>query len=240
MLAYAPELALNTVAIVQNACVGADDAQAIVSSGSTSFKVLRSFKVGSAHYRFLKLVEISHSYSLKNYSWLCWAQEIGSFYTGVGKTLLDAQKEWENLVHADFQSLYGKRPFEMTEDERQRWELLSSIVDVLHYRQNTLLSVREIGCVRFGHYSYPTKIIWIDGRRDIFSLNQVPSDLASCKPGQWIEAIVERDPQHSRLIQITHIQKIAPIRRPSKDTMEAYWSELPKAELPERDWDWLR
>lgn len=236
MLAYAPASVPSVVAVVQEVQTGARDpgAPAMPSTDSRT-EVRQDLRVGSTRYRFSKAVRIACSWGPRQ--WVCWAEELGPAYTGAGRTAPEAQREWGKLIHADFQLLHRKRPFEMDESERNRWSLLASVVDILDYRRTTPIATREIGCVRYARLPYPSRIIWIDGRRDTFSLDQVPAELAGCKPGQCIEAVVERDPASGRLLRIAHIQRISTIHRPTPAAMDQYWKNLPVADLPETDWD---
>jgi hypothetical protein len=108
----------------------------------------------------------------------------------------------------------------------------------MHYRQNIPLSVREIGFISYGKRSYPSQIHWINGRMDKISLAQAPPELADCKTGQWIEAIVKRDPVTNHLILIDHIEKIMSLHRPSASKLAENWESLQKAELPKSEWEW--
>jgi hypothetical protein len=170
--------------------------------------------------------------------WICWADEFGFTYVGTGVTPLQALQDWKERVHADFQALYAKRPFEMTAEEVERWASLNGIVDVLEYRQTTPLQVREIGCVHWDRRPFPSSIAWIHGRLDRISLEDSPSDLAGYRPGQWVDAIVERDPLTSRLLRITHVQRIPTIRPESESGIEKAWDRMATAKLPDSDADW--
>lgn len=202
----------------------------------TGKQLVHNIRVGSTSYELIRPVQINFTW-IEN-TWMCWADELGFTYFGEGETLPESYNNWENLVHVSFQILYHKRPFEMIPEEQKQWNLLISVIDVLHYRQNNPLSVREIGCISFGMYPYPTKIEWITGGSDYFSLSQVPPELAECKSGQWVEAVVKRHPVTNRLLSIEHIQKIKSLFEPSSSLLNSEWESTPRANLPKTKWDW--
>jgi hypothetical protein len=160
---------------------------------------------------------------------------LGSHYVGHGDTPFAAHREWEDRVHAEFQRLYAMRPFEMEQDEKSKWQLLLSIIDVHQYRENTPLELRQIGQVRWGRFPYPKRVIWIDGREDQISLDRVPGEVAGYKTGQWFEADVKRDPKDNRLIEITHAARMSHMRRLGQGEVDQYWESLPRAELPQSE-----
>ena len=225
-----------TAGMVQNMQAGAHDEEIIRGGTSVTGKVLiNKISVGLTAYELVRPIQVNHSWEEL---WFCWAQEFGFNYVGQAETLSKAYDNWQELVHADFQKLYRKRSFEMTDTERERWKLLVAVIDVFNYKQTTPLSLREIGCVSYGKKAYPTRIKWINGSYDIISLSQVPPELAECQPSQWIEAIVKRDPIMNRLITIDHIEKISSLRIPSLEKLQENWESLPKAELPQSEWGW--
>lgn len=236
MLLSAQTVSIYNVAMAPNMFVGAHDLESVRSGTSVTGRVvIHTISVGSTVYELLRPIQISHSW---DNLWFCWAQDFGFAYIGQAETLPKSYENWRELVHADFQNLYRKRVFEMTDREQERWNLLVDVIDVLHYKQNTPLSVREIGYISYGKRSYPTRIRWIHGRIEDFSLSQVPPELAECKPGQWIEAVVKRHPVTNRLLSIEHIQKIKPLFTPSPSQLSEEWESTPRADLPKTKWDW--
>ena len=131
-------------------------------------------------------------------------------FIGRGKTPKEAYQDWALSVHAAFQELQFKRPFEMTAEDQDAWSVLASRIDVTVYRNQTPLHVRQFGKIGRAR-PYPEQIIWDNGTADEVSLAQVESpDFITFKPGQPLEALVVRDPVTFQLLRIAHIQ-----RRPS-------------------------
>jgi len=167
--------------------------------------------------------------------WISWERSLLHICVGRGASPELARQEWKRCFHAEFQRLYAMRPFEMAEDDRSKWQSLVNLVDVVDYRMSTPTTLQEIGCVRHPHASYPSQMCWIDGREERFDLDQVPSQMAGFKPGQWVEAAVERDAA-GRLLRILHVQKIS--TPPSDQAAQTIWDAVPVANLPEVEWDW--
>jgi len=235
MLAYAPIAALEPIPIVRDVQLGArDKPDRTASTSASETDAVRELRVGGTEYRLLRPVQLAHSWSEEG--WVCWARDAGLPYRGRGATVSEARRDWTRQFHADFQGLYAKRPFEMQADEVEGWHRLLALIDVQRYRAHTPVVTREIGCVRYGRLPYPSMIRWIDGRRDRISLEQVPPEVAGFRPGQWIEAVVQRAPTTNELIRIDNVWRIQTIHSPGD--LEQEWRDLPVAELPASEWTW--
>jgi hypothetical protein len=226
----------NTPFIGESVQASVFDESAHAGTSVTGKQLVHNIRAGSASYELIRPVQVNFTWV--GNMWMCWSDDFGFAYVGTGESLPSAYSNWENLVHVDFQTLYHRRPFEMAPEEQKRWNLLVGTIDVLHYRQNTPLSLREVGCISWDKYQYPTRINWINGSSDYFSLSQVPPELAECKPGQWIEAVVKRHPVTNRLLTIEHIQKIKSLFMPSPSQLNRDWESVPRADLPKTKWDW--
>jgi predicted RNase H-like HicB family nuclease len=192
------------------------------------------FEVGRTYYRLIRPVDVDQK--LFGQHWVCYVAEL-SAYKGVGKTQQEAEEELKIAIHTDFQQLDRKRPFEMDEGERARWLQLTNMIDLLHYKMTTPVETREIGQVSFEKISRPYSIKWLSGRKYTIDPYKVPGELMSCRPGQWIEAIVKRDPVTHREIEIESIRRIS-FRIPQESDVKAFWENLPKAELEPTAWAW--
>ena len=200
------------------------------SSGHT----LHNFVVGATHYRLMNPIRLEFSRDNASNTYICWANELGTVLQGKGATTSIAAQEFEQVIHATFQSLYSKRPFEMDEQEMKTWRTLISVINVSQYREGTPIAYRQLGKVRFGHVSYPSRIEWIDGRTDSISLDQVTAEVAGSRPGQWIDAVVRRDRKTGRLKSIDYAQKIPTPPPPSVSQAKNFWNNLPVADVPEK------
>ncbi len=157
---------------------------------------------------------------------------------GIGETFTQARRDWEHRFHALFQRLYSTPSFEMSSDEATEWKRIRSQIDINAYSDLIPLTAREIGQIRFGAASYPTEIQWVDGRRERILLDRVPRIIAGSRPGQFVEAWVERDPLTKQISQIILAERIGSLHPLNEAQRKARWANLPRAKLPTTDWDW--
>lgn len=170
-----------------------------------------------------------------------WVDGFSPEFVGRGRRAQDAFQDWRDRVHEAFQELYGKRPFEMTPEESDRWELLQDTLDVVGYRNATPVLVREVGAVDkvFQAPPRPRRIRWIDDRTDMVSLDIMPGEFASYKVGQPFEADVERDPLTWKLVKVRSIRRIKTIHPMAKGELQEFWRSLPGTNtLPASMRDW--
>lgn len=160
-------------------------------------------------------------------------------FVGRGASQEEARENWLLAVHASFQELLHKRPFEMTADDRRTWSVLSSRIDVAVYRNQTPIQVRQFGRVRFGANPYPSRIDWEDGNREAVKIDQVAApDFITFKPGQPIEAVVARDPVDFHLLRIVHIERRAePARLSANEEADLLESIGSATTLPAAGWE---
>ncbi|MGE0375079.1 MAG: hypothetical protein AB7I48_10205 [Planctomycetaceae bacterium] len=160
-------------------------------------------------------------------------------FVGRGTSQEEARENWLLAVHASFQELLHKRPFEMTADDRLTWSVLSSRIDVAVYRNQTPIQVRQFGRVRFGTKPYPSRIEWEDGSRDAIKIDQVAApDFVTFKPGQPIEAVVARDPVDFHLLRIVHVERRSePARLSADEEAELLESIGSATTLPVAGWE---
>ena len=201
---------------------------------STSYLPIDSFSVGDSYYKFIHPVIVNHEPSAQG--WRCYINELTN-YVGFGDTEEAALKELKINIHAGFQQLSKKRPFEMSEQDQTKWRELVNVVDLLDYKITTPVVVREIGCVSYQKISHPARIKWLSGKNYFIDPDKVPGELMSCAPGQWIEAVVKRDPLTYREIEIESITKIS-YRLPTDAELKKFWEEMPEADLEDADTTW--
>lgn len=162
----------------------------------------------------------------------------GPAFVGRGATLEEARRDWLLAVHAEFQELLHKRPFEKTPEDVRRWSVLSSRIDVTVYRNHTPIQVRQFGKITQAR-PYPQQIQWENGEREAISFDRVASpDFITFKPGQPIEAIVARDPVNFRLLRIVHIERRStPSRLSAVEESELLESIGSSKHLPAAGWE---
>jgi hypothetical protein len=159
-------------------------------------------------------------------------------YAGNGDMAEQALEELKVQIHTAFQTLLTKRPFEMDEDEHSKWVELTSAIDLLHYKTTTPITTYEIGQVSFGRIARPHHIDWISGeKRYMIEPTKVPGELMSCRTGQWIDAVVRRDPVSYRILEVESIRRIR-FHKPSESELKSAWENMPEARLESAEWVW--
>lgn len=191
-------------------------------------------RIGTTTYQLTKLVRVN--WMPAEQGWVCYIDGLIG-YVGRGATRQEAFGELKAQIHTDFQTLQRKRPFEMSQSQRDKWLELTSVIDLLHYKTTTPVMTREIGQVSFGRISRPYRIKWVSGRNYMIEVDKVPGELMSCAPGQWVEAVATRDPVSHRILAIESIRKIS-FRLPSGAELESIWENMAKAEVELAKWTW--
>lgn len=201
---------------------------------------LRNFRVGSTEYQ-LRRPMTGRVYPAGPGRFEFVVDALMPHVIGRANTPQAAAEDWRNQVHAMFQQLLAMRPFEMEATDRAKWRSLESAIDSAQLRRSTPVRMRQLGRVLYLKRPYPCAIHWAGGGRDQVSFELMPPEFPSFKPGQWIEAICERDPLTGRLLRIPHVERIPEIRMMTCHQQNQYWDSLPVSEsLPESDLDWTR
>lgn len=159
-------------------------------------------------------------------------------FVGRGASQEKARENWLLAVHASFQELLHKRPFEMTADDRRTWSVLSSRIDVAVYRNQTPIQVRQFGRISKAR-PYPQQIRWESGEREAIRIDQVASpDFITFKAGQPFEAVVARDPVDFHLLRIVHVERRSePARLSANEEAELLESIGSARTLPAAGWE---
>lgn len=141
------------------------------------------------------------------------AESLGPVFVGYGESREAALQDLILKIHASFQELIAKRPFEMNGDEQHRWDVLRELIDVTVYKNTTAVVERQFGKVTQVR-PWPQEVEWDNGRKEAVLLRQVNSpDFITYKPGQPFEAVVERNPLTGELLRISHIERRRQILR---------------------------
>jgi hypothetical protein len=210
---------------------------AAVPSGNYPMEDLR---IGVTKYRFRRLV-VGRAYPISPGRFEFVVDTLAPHVIGHGDTPRLALQDWSEQVHVLYQQLLAMRPFEMGDRDHARWRALESLIDSADFRRLTPVRMRQLGHVKYSGRQYPFAICWADGKQERVTFDMMPSEFPSFRPGQWIEAICERDPVTGQLITVTHVERIAELRMMSPEQQEQYWESLPTSDsLPESDVDWTR
>ena len=201
---------------------------------SSSFYSLLEIKVGETKYKLLSSIDALVIYNLIEKHWECHNPSGKFKYIGISKDSQTAAiEDFKIQIHVRFQQLYSKRPFEMTEDEHDDWIKLANTIDLLNYKTTAPLKVREIGCISYKNYPYPYRIKWLTDENYIIKPSKVPGELMSYKPGQWVEAIVERCPVNHNVLGISSVRKIK-FHVPRPEEARKYWDNMGRIELDKK------
>lgn len=200
---------------------------------SSSFDSFEYIEIGKIKYKLLAPLKTATIYIPNQKLWVCHTNDRFK-YVGISKKSRDAAiEDFIFQIHVRFQQLYSKRPFEMIEDEHNEWIKLANTIDLLHYKTTTPLKLREIGCVSFKNYPYPYRIKWLTDENYIINPSKVPGELMNFRPGQWVEAIVERCPVNHNVLGISSVRKIK-FHIPRSGEAQRYWDNMERIELDEQ------
>lgn len=135
-------------------------------------------------------------------------QGVSPLIVGKGKSANEARDDFCLQIHATLQALINKRPFEMTDDDHDKWNALTQFVDMTVYRNTTPIKACQFGRIKEARSHYEKVVAWEDGTTERIPIMQVndPDYVTYC-PGQPFEAIVHRDPITFELIRIVSIER---------------------------------
>jgi hypothetical protein len=228
---------LKEIPAIQEWLCGRDQAE----GGTTAVRrrTVQQFQIGETVYPLRRPVEGECSPKPAG-GWEFRAREVGLQLIGQGDSPEKAFGDWEEQIHVAFQRLYRKVPFEMSAPERAQWEALAKAVDVEAYEARTPLVLRQLGQLTRAHPD-PYEIRWLDNRAETVDLAVLPPEFAQFKPGQWLEAITERDRRTWRLRKVRYVQPVEPLRPLSGEQLGKFWDGLPTtAGLPQSTRDWTK
>jgi hypothetical protein len=195
--------------------------------------------IGRTTYRFRRPIRVS-IVPMSSGDFEAFDEVLGSRFAVSGTSYEDASRNWRDYLHVTFQVLLGQRPFEMNAEEREKWYLLESAIDVPHYLRTTPIEERRIGFVSRAR-PVPSRITWSDKSRDSVTLDQMPANFAAFCPGQWFEALAVRDRYSGRLIRVDHAQPIREICTLGASERDSLLASLPTTDdLPRSRRDWTK
>jgi hypothetical protein len=198
---------------------------------------LSDIQIGETCYRLREPVR-GQFLSTNDFTCEFWVNGFSPEFIGKGARAHDAYRDWRDQVHEAFQELYGKRPFEMSEEEAARWQIIENVIDVVGYRNETPVVVRQVGHVTKTRPSH-RQITWIDDKSESVNLDDWPGEFASYKPGQPFEADVEHDPLTGKMRKVRVVRRIGNIHPLASGELQKFWQSLPTtSSLPVSDRDW--
>jgi hypothetical protein len=211
-----------------------DEAQR--ESGRTE-KVV-DLRVGPVTYHLQRALKLQVK-SRADHAWEFAIEQFAPRFVGVGDSISSAKRDFLNRIHSVFQSLVRLRPFRMTEQQRSDWELLVKLIDVEKYWDSVPLTLLEVGFVSEWNADRWV-VVWLDGRRtETVTVEQTPPEFAAFQPGQWFEALVEREPRSYALRKLCFVRTTEPLREMSESELRQWLDELPSGEnLPKSGSEW--
>jgi hypothetical protein len=147
----------------------------------------------------------------------CYFSKFGFLPVGSGPTVAEAKRSICRKIHFTFQRLVIREYFERSEDDQRTWDELEQVIDLDRYESYRHVLKREVGQLvklpndagiseeRSGDENWRVKW-YISDKEESLSIDQVPVDFARLRPGQWFDALVEREPNTSLLRRIIHTQ----------------------------------
>lgn len=165
-------------------------------------------------------------------------EEFGGSFVGHGTDLDDALEDFRLTVHQRFQQLMYRRPFELTGQDEMDWALLCRMIDETSFRNALPVQMRQFGEVQFCQRSRPYAIRWDSGHQEVIDPAIVRSpEYLTYRPGQPVEAVVERDRLTDAIVAIPFITRVRSFR--SSRTIENELNDKIGSSLdyPETDWD---
>jgi len=171
-----------------------------------------------------------------------WEFSLNQFhphFIGKGESFATAQRDFLNQVHATFQSLVRRRPFQMDEKQRTDWHTLERLIDVEAYWDCIPVTLLEMG-VLSAITDAGWEVIWLDGeRKEVIPVERTLPEFAAFRPEQWFEALVERRPGNYELLKLRYVRPIEPIRDMSPEEFRQWISTLPSADdVPKSKTEW--
>jgi hypothetical protein len=185
---------------------------------------LSEIRIGETCYRLREPLR-GEFLTADDFSCEFWVDEFSPSFIGKGLRARDAYRDWQDKVHEVFQDLYGKRPFEMDTKDLENWQILENTIDIVGYRNEAPILIRQIGKVYSARPS-PRRIMWIDGNSEGVNLADWPSEFASYKPGQPFEADVEHDPLTWKMRKVRFVRRIGPVQSMSPGELQKFWQSL--------------
>ena len=163
---------------------------------------------------------------------------VSPLIVGRGASENEAKEDFCLQIHSTIQDLLGKRPFELSNRDKQLLTIIDRFVDVTVFRNTQSIQVRQYGKISKAR-PYPEEIEWENGTKDLVPVSLVITpEYVNYKPGQPVEAVVERDPMTFRLRRIVHISKCKATRSWSNHDEIEFMASIGSSSTAKADPNW--
>lgn len=163
---------------------------------------------------------------------------ISPLIVGRGASENAAKQDFCLQIHSAIQDLLGKRPFELSNRDKQLLTTIDRFVDVTVFRNTQSIQVRQYGKISKAR-PYPEEIEWENGTKDLVPVSLVvTAEYVNYKPGQPVEAVVERDPMTFRLRRVVHISKCKVARSWSGKDETEFMASIGSSSTAKADPNW--
>jgi hypothetical protein len=154
--------------------------------------------------------------------WRAQAEGVPSEIVGRGKSSDEAVHDWRKRLRATTMRYLEMRPFEMSEEDRELWNKLQSMIDISRYRETKPLVVRQLGKI-VKLRERVTVVRWEDGVREQVDRSLFDELFSRFRIGQSFEAIVTRHPKTFRIMRADAVRRLT--RPPvSAEESAALWN----------------
>lgn len=177
--------------------------------------------------------------------WRAEAEKTPLGVVGRGKNPEEAARDWRKRMRATAQRFLEMRPFEMSDEDREIWERLQTVIDVPRYKATKPLVFRQLGTI-LQLRGTRTMVRWEDGAQERVNPLVFDEAFSRFRVGQTFEARITRHPVTFRILRAESVRKL-PRSALSEEKSKAFWdrilgqrgeapSEATGAEIDERFW----
>lgn len=156
--------------------------------------------------------------------WRAESTLLGPAIVGRRRTAETAILDWKKRFRRTTQRFLQMRPFEFTDEDREVWSRIQSLIDVARYRASVPVVLRQVGKVLQQRRSYAL-VQWADGSRERVRPQLFDEFFSRFKAGQPFEATITRHPVTFRLLRAEAVRRLP---RPSntKSVADSLWNRV--------------
>lgn len=142
---------------------------------------------------------------------------------GRGRSLQQAQRDWELNLDAHVQRLLAKQDFEQSAEDRKLIGKLHQYFDFNELKYANPIRTRAYGRL-VGLRGHKYRVRWVDGTKSTLSRHQIPGNMVAYRVGQPFEAVVQRNARTWQLIKVESAFAARPLPKVSKDEADELFS----------------